>query len=342
MGNKYYAVKTVNGKKVNAIYTSWETCKSKVHKKNAVYKSFASQDEAKAFLGGGNAIKTKESKPIAARPIKRCKVCEKPHKVKSQLCPTCKTRAKTISKYPLSIGSLLYLKQHYRVDDILGYLEKEPWKVNALSKATKADRKYAKFENNSDIEGKYNSTTKYKKYESDIPVYVTDVVKKYPHIALLTIDGNKIDPMIYCQCKKCKDEVCFRYSKLKVSVGHNCSSTISSGEFAVQEFLKEQGIPYKVQRDTLECRNPKTGYLLPYDFELSKVKLIIEVHGVQHDKFVERFHGTIENFEYSQWKDQIKKEYAISKGYTLLEIRYPEIKDGSFKEKIMDCISKMK
>jgi hypothetical protein len=77
-------------------------------------------------------------------------------------------------------------------------------------------------------------------------------------------------------------------------------------------------------------RNPKTGYPLPFDifipskYENSK-DIFIEVQGHQHYKFTPRWHVTLENFKYYQWKDKIKKEYAEQNGiYIEIDLRQKE------------------
>lgn len=83
----------------------------------------------------------------------------------------------------------------------------------------------------------------------------------------------------------------------------------------------------------LKCKNPKTSQQLPYDNEVfinENAKLIIEVHGEQHYKIniwtkdmAKRKHiFPEEEFEYIKWKDQFKKEFALSQGYKYLEIPY--------------------
>ncbi|MDI3075304.1 hypothetical protein QJL41_12230 [Clostridioides difficile] len=63
-------------------------------------------------------------------------------------------------------------------------------------------------------------------------------------------------------------------------------------------------------------------------------KLLIEIQGEQHIKYIEYFHGSIENFKYQQQKDRYKKEYAEKKGYKLLYIYYDDLKNDRFKYKI--------
>jgi hypothetical protein len=80
---------------------------------------------------------------------------------------------------------------------------------------------------------------------------------------------------------------------------------------------------------TLKCRNPKTKATLPYDNEIVELKLIIEVHGIQHYKITNfhhlakiKFITTQKALEDIQWKDQYKKDFVLQQGYHYLEIPY--------------------
>ena len=119
--------------------------------------------------------------------------------------------------------------------------------------------------------------------------------------------------------------------KYRKKIGHDCKSLRSSGETIVENYLKECGIPYKTQRNTLKCINPDTGYVMPYDFEITGKKLLIEVQGKQHRNFIEYFHVDKEGFEYQKQKDIYKKTFAEKNGYTLLELWYEDLKDGTYK-----------
>lgn len=91
---------------------------------------------------------------------------------------------------------------------------------------------------------------------------------------------------------------------------------------------------YNTQYKTLKCINPLTNHQLPYDIEVIGEKILIEIQGDQHYKFIEYFHGTKENFEYQQYKDKYKKEFAENLGYTMIYLSYPEIENGDFKIKL--------
>jgi hypothetical protein len=102
---------------------------------------------------------------------------------------------------------------------------------------------------------------------------------------------------------------------------------------------------------TLQCINPNNGYILPYDNEIlcDSIKLIIEVNGIQHyecgglTKLVAKQMGISEEeaFEYQKWKDEYKKQYALSQGYHYLEIPYWTEHDESYKTLIDSTIHKI-
>ena len=101
----------------------------------------------------------------------------------------------------------------------------------------------------------------------------------------------------------------------------------------------------------LRCINQNNGYVLPYDNEViyGDIKLIIEVNGIQHyecgglTKLVaaQMNISNQEAFEYQKWKDEYKKQYAISQGYHYLEIPYWTEHDESYKQLIDDKIHKI-
>lgn len=114
--------------------------------------------------------------------------------------------------------------------------------------------------------------------------------------------------------------------------------TFPKGERLVQRYLDSLGIVYNTQRDTLECINPKTGRVLPYDFELPKEKIIIEVNGIEHYKFIKCFHKSEEEFEYQKYRDRIKREFAVANGYKFVELKWTSKHSYSWvTEKLQDA-----
>ena len=135
--------------------------------------------------------------------------------------------------------------------------------------------------------------------------------------------------------------------------------------FCVQErkesFLQEkvrlflESTPYLILHE-YQCSiipiNPQTKHKLPFDNEVCDINgtnLIIETHGVQHYELAgwhitQSKHSNTtpeEEFKYQQWKDNFKKNYAISQGYEYLEIPYWTIDDGTYKNLISNKIKEI-
>lgn len=91
---------------------------------------------------------------------------------------------------------------------------------------------------------------------------------------------------------------------------------------------------------SLKPRNPKTGFILPFDNEIKDLKLIIEVNGEQHYKknslfnveYAKRYGISLEDaFNNRVYLDNYKKMYALEKWYNYLEIPYTSEKDDYYK-----------
>lgn len=263
---------------------------------------------------------------------KFCLVCYKPHKGKTQLCATCKKKAQV---FGVSGRKLVYICDVLKQKDPFLYLEKNPSFIKQyidMDKAIEVKRNRRAIQTNEEF--KRGSHTKGK---NDIPLYVINIFKAKPLLKFIKIDGDRKNPNIYYLCEKCNKEHCQSFENLKIK-SHECNGTKSSGELIVEKYLKSLKIPFKIQHDTLRCINPKTIKQLPYDIEITNKKILIEVQGKQHYEFVEIFHGTIENFEYQQYKDKYKRDFAEQSGYQLIYIDYDEIQNTSYKSKLLNCI----
>lgn len=103
----------------------------------------------------------------------------------------------------------------------------------------------------------------------------------------------------------------------------------SKGEFIIQEYLKNNNIKFEYQKRFKECRDKNT---LSFDFCLPDNYILIEFNGIQHYEEVKFFHRDKEAFERQINHDLIKKEFAIKKGYRLLEIKY----DDNIEERLLE------
>lgn len=127
-------------------------------------------------------------------------------------------------------------------------------------------------------------------------------------------------------------------------------STTSKLQNKVSSYI-ENKYGYEILHEhlcNLNPRNPMTGSLLYYDNEISELKLIIEVNGIQHYEITGFTYMTAEFYKTSpeeelekyQYRDKIKKDFAIANGYSYLEIPYWMEKNEEYKEVIDDAIIK--
>ena len=83
-----------------------------------------------------------------------------------------------------------------------------------------------------------------------------------------------------------------------------------------RDILDHFDIAYVCEKRFQDCINPETGKVLPFDYYLPKINLIIEIDGEQH----ERASFTNWNVEGVINRDKIKNAYAEKKGITLVRI----------------------
>lgn len=101
------------------------------------------------------------------------------------------------------------------------------------------------------------------------------------------------------------------------------------------------------ERDcNIQCRNIRTGRILPYDIEIPSLLMVIEVNGSQHYNISSTYWQSLykdkspqDGLLYQQWKDKYKKDYAISNGYTYLEVPYNTELNLKYRELVDSAIS---
>ena len=128
----------------------------------------------------------------------------------------------------------------------------------------------------------------------------------------------------------------------------NCSQL----QLKVEDYVKNNCNCNRINHEyncNIIAINPKTKRQLPYDNEIilnNDQKLIIEVMGDSHykiDLFVIRNAKKLnispeEAFADLQWRDEYKKQYALSQGYHYLAVPYWTENDESYKTLIDDAI----
>lgn len=124
-----------------------------------------------------------------------------------------------------------------------------------------------------------------------------------------------------------------------------------------QEFLDYMKSKYdfnilRERECSLIAINPKTGKELLYDNDIivyNNSHLIVEVNGKHHYEINQLIElgATKDNItpqqelEYQQWKDEYKKQFALSNGYHYLALPYTSFKDDSYKTLIDNKISEI-
>lgn len=143
-----------------------------------------------------------------------------------------------------------------------------------------------------------------------------------------------VDRLFECSQCRAMNQISHLQRKIDYYIEHNYSSYTYNHEYSC----------------TIVPRNPKTNRLLPLDRELiidDNTHLIIECNGLQHYEIclftklsAEYAHITPEEqLADQQWRDEYKKQYALSHGYYYLEIPYYTEKDDSYKQLIDDKIN---
>lgn len=110
-------------------------------------------------------------------------------------------------------------------------------------------------------------------------------------------------------------------------VQHCPYCNVSHGQSIINKFLISHNIKFESQKKFDELRTGDDNrFLLSYDFFIQSYNLLIEYQGIQHYKPVERFGGQTQ-FQIQIQHDDMKRKYAESHGYKLLQIKYTEIKN---------------
>lgn len=98
--------------------------------------------------------------------------------------------------------------------------------------------------------------------------------------------------------------------------------------------IKEIYPQLKLKREEyVKFKNQK----LYLDIWLPQLGLVVEVHGRQHDEFVEHFHGSNHAFMDSKRRDRLKEEWAAEQGLTYIVIREKDL--PLTKERFLEILS---
>ena len=80
-------------------------------------------------------------------------------------------------------------------------------------------------------------------------------------------------------------------------------------------------------------------YRYRYDLHLTDTNVLIEYHGIQHFKPIDKF-GGVEEFEATVKRDQLKVEIAKEYGYDLIVLNYRHLSKGKLINKLLRELKK--
>lgn len=127
---------------------------------------------------------------------------------------------------------------------------------------------------------------------------------------------NKNEKVII-KCNVCQND--FLQTPDNHLQGNGCPHCKKSrGERLISHMLKDNQIEFIYQKSFIDCQYKR---VLPFDFYIPKVNVIIEYDGVQHFESVKHFGGE-KKFEICQIKDEIKNKYCEDNKIKLIRIPY--------------------
>ena len=280
-------------------------------------------------------------------PVKICYICERPFREMTDICRGCNKLSSTIGagqkKFAWLADSEL-LKDVFclELQEIHDYVLSNRC---GLKKSIPTGDEWTECRRQVDVKRLVARQKNTQLLEVDTLINAPSFIRQlFGHKRFLSINfvkllGTSENPVITIHCLRCNREHTFRYiDYMESKVTHECIGRLSSGSAVVRTFLEESEIKYLSEFETLKCLNPRTGRQLPFDFELLKYKIIIEVHGGQHFQQINFFHDETGDFEYQLWKDAYKKSFAESNGYVYLAIKYEDFCGDKYKKMILAAI----
>lgn len=141
--------------------------------------------------------------------------------------------------------------------------------------------------------------------------------------------------LFVCECGEkyyCTLDEVMNNNKPRIRCKH-CTSSISSGEKAVTNWLIKNNINFKFQYRFKDCK-----YIRPliFDFYLPDYNICIEFDGAYHYK--KQPHVTDEQFYLQKERDNIKSEYCNNNGIKLIRIPYWELYNKKYKDTLIKNI----
>lgn len=126
-----------------------------------------------------------------------------------------------------------------------------------------------------------------------------------------------------CQCD-CGNVCYYPLDRLTIGEAVSCGCVHSKGEQKIAQILLDAEIVFDREYCFLDCKNPKTGAKLRFDFYLPDYNCCIEYDGKQHYSYNNNWHYNFEYFKQIKDRDIIKDNYCKQNNIKLVRIPYWE------------------
>lgn len=170
------------------------------------------------------------------------------------------------------------------------------------------------------------------------PTKKDEIGNRYGKLVVISEAGRDKDGKILWNCLcDCGNEKIALGKSLRAGLVLSCGCLHSKGEEKIALSLKELNIQNYRQHTFEGCRNPKTNYLLYFDFYLPNQNLVIEYQGEQHYLYSPRGHFDKTSLDNLRERDEIKRKFCKENNIKLIEIPYydfDKIDKGYIKEVI--------
>lgn len=147
--------------------------------------------------------------------------------------------------------------------------------------------------------------------------------KRFGKLVVLELTEKRINNNTVWKSKCDCGSIC-EVNAADLKRGHttSCGCIKSKGEEKISQILQSLNIIFEKEKIFKDCINPETNTLLRFDFYLPEYNTCIEYDGEQHFSYRNTGWGTKENFEKTQYRDNIKNQYCKNNNISLIRIPY--------------------
>ena len=138
-----------------------------------------------------------------------------------------------------------------------------------------------------------------------------------------------------CLCE-CGNYCEIRTNSLRTGHTISCGCVTSKGEEAISQWLIANNIPFERQKQFESCKNPNTNYSLKFDFFIDE-RILVEYDGINHFRPTQGWNYPDAVVD-TQYRDNIKNEWAKQNNIPLYRISYNEIYNPQALDNILTTI----